>query len=818
MMKLNMTVLALAVSFTASADTVAWWHFDEADPGTSASTGTIACDEAPSMYATPYSIADKTGTAGSGDYLPTYGKPFHGLVVYDPVTDTTRTNRAAMKFTTARGGSSNYQSYYGGCLKIENTKSLLSGCNAAFTVEAYICTTGGLHVANNFGPIAASVDGTSFTGEKWALYLDTEPSGLGGLAFRINTENGATVRYQGSATSAKVNDGAWHHVAYTYDGEKVRLYVDHALDKTYKLDVVGNISYGSNNAVYIGGYDNYYNSGNGYRRFPGLIDEVRVSNVALQPEQFLQMRPLEMDSAEIVRVSFDPGEFGVLTNGINLSDMRAPGAQKAEYKTVSGADASRFDKETKAGAIMASKSETDTWVEDAASFYQETNGVNEANSSKANYVQMQYISGKLYGSDGANASYTVEMFYKTRSTVRGTTSDRQVLMKFSGTPYFNVLFNATGSNLLYVPRTGNANQYLGSRFSNADDSKWHHVAVVVDGANQSMNFYFDYVLDKTQSGTLPAVATGYPIFFGASVNSSGDSSQWFDGWMDDIRVTRRALTPDEFLTTHPVGTGDTSQLALFENNYNFTCAQYEDFSVTGVGEARTGGSEPTFVKESRGDLYLDGTNGNERAKNEYSVRLNTSRVVAPPINLFEQDAYTVEFWAKFDGIVTTNGAAIAADSKNLAEHAPILRLALTDSNDYDWFFYRQKNSAKTLQMASSGKYGGWELPSDLVVDGKWHHYALTFEPVPGIATNSYVQFFYDHSPVRGTLYENGTTEKHTFPRLRKRVAGHRFMIGQGTYDQPNIVGEFDAVRISKGVLDPSRFLGRVKNGLMVTLR
>ena len=43
-MRSSISVLALAVSFTAAADTIAWWHFDEADPGTPASTGTIACD------------------------------------------------------------------------------------------------------------------------------------------------------------------------------------------------------------------------------------------------------------------------------------------------------------------------------------------------------------------------------------------------------------------------------------------------------------------------------------------------------------------------------------------------------------------------------------------------------------------------------------------------------------------------------------------------------------------------------------------------------------------------------------------------------
>ena len=118
-------------------------------------------------------------------------------------------------------------------------------------------------------------------------------------------------------------------------------------------------------------------------------------------------------------------------------------------------------------------------------------------------------------------------------------------------------------------------------------------------------------------------------------------------------------------------------------------------------------------------------------------------------------------------------------------------------------------------MASSGTYGGWNVPSDLVVDGKWHHYALTFEPDPNVATNSYVQLFYDYSHVPVELKDGGTKEKHTFPRFRKRVAGHWLMIGEGTYDQPNLQMKFDAIRISKGILTPDKFLGRVPRGMVL---
>lgn len=108
-MRLTISVFALAASFAASADTIAWWHFDECEPGTTAPANTVASDQAPTTYAHVYTVGNyNTMSALSengGDYLPVYTKPFRGLAVYDPVSDTTRTNNAVMKFRIDRGGS-----------------------------------------------------------------------------------------------------------------------------------------------------------------------------------------------------------------------------------------------------------------------------------------------------------------------------------------------------------------------------------------------------------------------------------------------------------------------------------------------------------------------------------------------------------------------------------------------------------------------------------------------------------------------------------------------------------------------------------------
>ncbi len=808
-MRLTICVFALAASFAASADTIAWWHFDECDPGTTAPANTVASDQASTTYAHVYTVGNyNTMSALSengGDYLPVYTKPFRGLAVYDPVSDTTRTNNAAMKFRIDRGGSAANtnagRARFGGALKFEGGYGLYNSLygTSAITVEAFVCTTGGAY--NTFAPIVGSVNGTSFSSERWALYMRDD----GTIAVRFAAGGGdPSVWYTGDGQGkTKVNDGAWHHVAFTYDGSRACIYVDYALDKKKSddservYDKTGNIpTYSSDNATWVGGYA-YGDANNGGRKFPGVIDEIRVSNATLQPEQFLRMQRLDADDDDVARVSFDADEYGFRQNDwMNIADNLGPNRNEVLFRRVSGADESICDTETKAGDVIAAGMYSDARPENVASYYQATN-----DAGKANYIQIPYVSQRL--SDGAAPSYTVEMFYKTRGTVRGTTSNRQVLMKFGGgDPYFNVLFNATDSKLLYVSKT-DGSQHYDSASENADDGKWHHVAAVVDGAAAKISFYFDYQLAKTRTGTLPDIGgTSSSMFFGSKENGGG---QFFDGWMDGIRVTRRALTPDEFLTTHPVGSGDASMVALFEQSYDFTSPEIEALSAAGIGEARTGGNAPTFVNESRGKLILDGKDGSQVVANAYSVSLNASRVVFPDIPFFETDSYTVEFLAKFDGIVDGSGP-VDADSTSLAQSVPIMRLVQGDSpSSYDWYIYRAKDQKGLLQVAGGGVYPGWTVPSDLVVDGKWHHYAFTFEPNASASDKTSVTLFYD--------YRRMST--HSIGRLTKRVAGHKLMLGEGSYAQPNLVGEFDAVRVSKGVLDPSQFLCRWNNGFMI---
>ena len=79
---------------------------------------------------------------------------------------------------------------------------------------------------------------------------------------------------------ADIDDGNWHHVAFTYDGTAIRLYVDGALDRTV------NISFNTNGQnLKIG---NNANPSNG-EYFDGTIDEIRIWNIALDDTQIADL-------------------------------------------------------------------------------------------------------------------------------------------------------------------------------------------------------------------------------------------------------------------------------------------------------------------------------------------------------------------------------------------------------------------------------------------------------------------------------------------------------------------------------------------------
>jgi hypothetical protein len=84
-------------------------------------------------------------------------------------------------------------------------------------------------------------------------------------------------RYGAIHGTIEVNDGQWHHVAGTYDGAQICLYVDDALDTS--ANAAGSINI-NEQSVYIG-----ENAQKPERFWNGLIDDVRIYDYALSADE-----------------------------------------------------------------------------------------------------------------------------------------------------------------------------------------------------------------------------------------------------------------------------------------------------------------------------------------------------------------------------------------------------------------------------------------------------------------------------------------------------------------------------------------------------
>jgi PKD repeat protein len=170
---------------------------------------------------------------------------------------------------TGTGGSSSYEprSKYGGmALKLNGT----SGQDVV--LNDYTGVNGG-----NARTVACWIktDATSIAGlVHW---------GASGTYSRASfkLQNTGVIRFEwqggGMNGTTSVNDNNWHHVAYTYDGNVVNLYVDGVLDATVATTAI-NTGVAGETGVYIG-------SQLGGSVYSGLIDDVRIYESALNVDQ-----------------------------------------------------------------------------------------------------------------------------------------------------------------------------------------------------------------------------------------------------------------------------------------------------------------------------------------------------------------------------------------------------------------------------------------------------------------------------------------------------------------------------------------------------
>jgi hypothetical protein len=158
------------------------------------------------------------------------------------------------------------------------------------TVETWFKTT--LAVADYKQLVAKWYSGGDLDGGSYVV-------GWGGTGLNFSIQN-ASQQGLSASSGAMWNDGEWHHVAGTWDGTTIKIYIDGALQDSTTNAGFGSIEHTSR-TVRIGS-DNRWTTYPNDRQFAGQIDEVRIWNTARTPAQIRDdmYRTLDGDESGLV--------------------------------------------------------------------------------------------------------------------------------------------------------------------------------------------------------------------------------------------------------------------------------------------------------------------------------------------------------------------------------------------------------------------------------------------------------------------------------------------------------------------------------------
>lgn len=328
------------------------------------------------------------------------------------------------------------------------------------------------------------------------------------------------------------------------------------------------------------------------------------------------------------------------------------------------------------------------------------------------------------------------------------------------------------------------------------DGNWHHVAVTINGT--AVTLYKDYAAVKSLTlGTSWSGSSSLHLVLGSR---SGKSKLDFD----EIRITKGVLAPTQFFcfeSKSVMQDGDTLLYMPFDGNMTSVAGGlYEDYGPVQTGTPAYDADvwKNSVVEFGNNDVVI-------RGENTYSLKIDKTGAVTKTIrnphlltNAF--DSATIEFFIKGP----SDDADVALWKENL-----IFGKGWASETGKDKFgFLVQVDGTRKLFLrvdtdATSG-YSSTATSPFAITDGKWHHFAITIEPVDGGAKTQMCYYFDYAEPVIQTKDGIWAGMKY----------GNIFSFG--TSDSALWLDEF---RITKGVLPKAKFMkSRNRGGFIVVFR
>lgn len=733
---------AFSVS-SVSAETLVWYHFEEGTIDQKAAYHGTVVNAAGSPYSgTIDCYLDTKAFGWNNNVLPVYRAAFPaGVKLYDPVSKTVRDNAMALEFKT-------YSNQNMPCTAVRIADgNLIQPAN--FTIEMFIKATASSACGERLVNSAA-----------WDLYANGGGTGNGRFQYKGQS---STVNGQALA------DLKWHHIAVVKNGGTITFYEDYK--QTHQLTGQSAVDYSTVSDLVLGAKLNSTWGG-----WQGYMDEVRISDTALSPSQFLRMTIVDKDTDPDVYFHFSGEDydleafgtlaplatnlFGIVSGGSvpNDSLCNQPG-NRLYWDATYGSKPVVMTDGLPGGTIRNGIADGATRTESCALQF---------NANQRKHDDYEKFSAYLHVDDPSDAtlaagSFTSECFIKYQSAPEqkaqyimwqygGENGNQKnswcMLQNYGANGKFFAQFCYAGSNdPVQIPANATERVTL-------VDGDWHHIAFVYDKPNLKVSVYLDYELYGSAEGyellsEASPTASNRKIEFGTGYN--GFEHQ-MDGCFDEIRITRRALDPQEFLTTLPVAGGKTLFWANMDSDTK--TEPYPEVSHAGVVAQATADITGKQCKIT----YFDGTETVEKSTG-HALALDGGKLdFGRNLMLESERVFTVDFLAK-----KTSAAA----------------------------------DAKMLEFKDGAGATVWSIGADVIPVGGWHSVTLQVD-----GANSTQTLFVDKRQV--------SVSAITIPAS---YTGSSFTVGDAGF-----VGCLDEVRVCRGLLTSEEMFKANVPGMAIIFR
>jgi concanavalin A-like lectin/glucanase superfamily protein len=437
--------------------------------------------------------------------------------------------------------------------------------------------------------------------------------------------------------------------------------------------------------------------------------------------------------------------------------------------------------------------------------------------------------------------------------------------------------NGAESGLMAAKQnTGGGGPYTTRYTQYPTDGRWHHWAVTMDesGAQAVFNFY----IDGHPAATVGAAVTAHAFIDDPLIFGHGFGAYWFNGSLDEVRISSGILTPDQFLV--PPSTNISIVITQSPRNTTAVVGNMATFSVSALLTNSSGASqsqEPLrFQWQKNGADILNATNSSYTTPaaaladsgSHFAAVVSAASVggVAPltttPATLIvttnTNGISTVAYWRFEDpanlgldssgngndlnvtdlavstdiaGGASGTNSVVFNGSSSFAQTVANLDLSVYNGVTVEWFSKFTSSAAAMMFVNQDFANGGFVIDHD---ESAGESGLMAVKQNLGAGGPYTIQ--YTHYPTDGTWHhwavtmdESGSQAVFKFyiDGQLAATAGGGASVVHALINDPLLIGHgfgaywyngsMDEVRISGGVLPPSQFLlGPVTNIVLTT--